>query len=211
MVTINERILKIRKDFGYTQAEMAEKIDVAPRTYVRYEGGDRDIPSSVLIKIAKLGKIDMNWLISGDVGQKEAIVPGGGYSIDVLDVRAGAGTGVYNYSIEVVDHIVMDKAFFKATPNLSKVKIIEVDGDSMEPLLHDGAYVVIDETKTDRVNGIYAIHLDGQLLIKRLQFMMDGRIKIISDNPQYETEIYDPSDSQLSLTIIGRKVLTVQR
>jgi len=134
----------------------------------------------------------------------------GNYSIDLLSIKAGAGRGIYNYEIEVVDKIVVDSIFFKHKPDPSKIKIITGEGDSMEPNIKDGAYVIIDESKADKIDGIYALQLDGQLLIKRLQFKLDGSIKIISDNAKYEAETYNPNDTQVLCRIIGRKVLTIQ-
>jgi len=46
----------------------------------------------------------------------------------------------------------------------------------MELTLKDSDYVLIDETIKFGTNGIYAIQYVGQILIKRLQFKMDGTI-----------------------------------
>lgn len=113
--------------------------------------------------------------------------------------------------MEVVDSIILDKSLFKTPINPAKVKLIEVVGDSMYPTIKDGDYVIIDETKAYGVDGIYAINLHNQLLIKRLKFRLNGTIAIISDNKDYETEIYNPNESQIRLTIIGLRILTIQR
>ncbi len=133
------------------------------------------------------------------------------YTIDLLSVRAGAGEGIYNYVIETVDTISLDKSFFRTPINTNKVKGIQVDGDSMEPTLRDGDFVLIDESTNFGTNGIYAIQYDGKILIKRLQFKMDGSIIIISDNEKYEKEIFNPSETQLPFQVLGLKVLSIQR
>lgn len=81
----------------------------------------------------------------------------------------------------------------------------------MFPTLNDGDFVVIDEAKSHGVDGIYAINLHNQILIKRLKFKLDGTIQIISDNKEYEMEIYNPKETQIPLHIIGLKTLTIQR
>jgi len=81
----------------------------------------------------------------------------------------------------------------------------------MEPTLKDGDYVLIDETIKFGTNGIYAIQYGGQILIKRLQFKMNGTILIISDNVKYEKEIFNPNENQISFHILGIKVLSIQR
>lgn len=133
------------------------------------------------------------------------------YNIDLLNVRAGAGEGIYNYVIETIDTISLDKSFFRTPINTSKVKGIQVDGDSMEPTLKDGDYVLIDENINFGTNGIYAIQYGGQILIKRLQFKMDGTILILSDNDKYEKEAFNPKENQLPFQVLGIKVLSIQK
>ncbi|MCV6606966.1 MAG: S24 family peptidase, partial [Campylobacterales bacterium] len=60
-------------------------------------------------------------------------------------------------------------------------------------------------------DGIYAIQMQGQIFIKRLQFNLDGTIDIISDNPNYSTKTFNPKDNQTPLKIIGMKTLSIQR
>lgn len=156
------------------------------------------------------------WLITGKgemlISESNKLIKSNNnYNIDLLNVRAGAGEGIYNYVIETVDTISLDKSFFRTPINTSKVKGIQVDGDSMEPTLRDGDYVLIDENTTFGINGIYAIQLGGQILIKRLQFKMDGTVLIISDNNKYQSETFNPSENQLPFQVLGLKVLSIQR
>ncbi|MCG3675619.1 helix-turn-helix transcriptional regulator [Aliarcobacter butzleri] len=164
--------------------------------------------------ICEAEKINLNWIQTGkgEMFISEDIVKNSdNYSIDLLNVRAGAGEGIYNYVIETVDTISLDKSFFRTPINTNKVKGICVDGDSMEPTLRDGDYVLIDENINFGTNGIYAIQYGGQILIKRLQFKMDGTIIIISDNTKYDREIFNPSENQLPFNIIGIKILSIQK
>nr|DAD63520.1 MAG TPA: Repressor protein CI [Caudoviricetes sp.] len=134
-----------------------------------------------------------------------------GYEVDMLDLKASAGTGIMAFEVSVIGKFILDKAFFKTPQHQENIKIIEVQGDSMEPTIQDGAFVVIDVTKCDKTDGIYAILLDNNVLIKRLQFNLDGTIKIISDNGKYEAKIYNAKDDQVFFKILGRKVMTIQR
>ncbi len=160
--------------------------------------------------------INLNWVQTGKGEMfisetKENQKNDNNYHIDLLNVRAGAGEGIYNYVVETVDTISLDKSFFRTPINTNKVKGIQVDGDSMEPTLRDGDYVLIDETTTFGVNGIYAIQFGGQILIKRLQFKMDGTVLIISDNNKYQSETFNPTENQLPFQVLGIKVLSIQR
>lgn len=160
--------------------------------------------------------INLNWIQTGKgemfiSESKEIEKNDNNYNIDLLNVRAGAGEGIYNYVIETVDTISLDKSFFRTPINTNKVKGIQVDGDSMEPTLRDGDYVLIDENTTFGINGIYAIQFGGQILIKRLQFKMDGTVLIISDNSKYQSETFNPIENQLPFQVLGIKVLSIQK
>lgn len=170
--------------------------------------------------ISENENIDLNWLQTGKgemlLKKDENTTCTGtannhSYEFDMLNIKAGAGEGIYNYEVEVVDRVVLDKAFFKMEPDTNKIKIIEVCGDSMEPTLIDGDHILIDESKTNKIDGIYAVQWDGQILVKRLEFNLDDTINIISDNKRYTSKTYDPKDTQIPFRIIGMKVLSIQR
>jgi len=216
---IADRIRKAREHGGYSLDTFSEKLEISKRTLQNYEKNTSEPNASTIINIAEICHISDWWLLTGKgsmedndyiIQNKRDANDTKGYEVDMLNIRTGAGKGVYNYEVEIIDKIMLDKKFFKTKPDLLKIKIVEVDGDSMEPTIKDGDYVVIDESKTEKSNGIYALQLDGQLLVKRLQFKLDGTVLIISDNDKYETEIYDPNNSQFPCHIIGKKLLTIQ-
>ncbi|MCG3698847.1 helix-turn-helix domain-containing protein [Aliarcobacter butzleri] len=175
----------------------------------------KDVINETICLISENENINLNWLQTGKgeifISEKEPKKNDYNYNIDLLNVRAGAGEGIYNYVIETVDTISLDKSFFRTPINTNKVKGICVDGDSMEPTLRDGDYVLIDENINFGTNGIYAIQYGGQILIKRLQFKMDGTIIIISDNDKYDKEIFNPNENQLPFKVLGIRILSIQR
>ena len=64
-MSILARNLKtIRKELGCTQSVLSEILKIGFRTFVRYEAGERDAPVSVLIKIAYLGNISLEQLLT---------------------------------------------------------------------------------------------------------------------------------------------------
>jgi phage repressor protein C with HTH and peptisase S24 domain len=178
-------------------------------------GKVKELKASEAEEIQEKFLINGWWLLTGKgemlLKDNILVATNNNYNIDLLNVRAGAGEGIYNYVIETIDTISLDKSFFKTPINTSKVKGIQVDGDSMEPTLKDGDYVLIDETIIFGTNGIYAIQYGGQILIKRLQFKIDGTILILSDNDKYEKETFNPNENQLPFQVLGIKVLSIQK
>jgi len=64
MTLLSENLRTIRKYHQCTQMVMAQVLGIGFRSYVRYEGGERDAPPSILIQIAKLGSISLDRLLS---------------------------------------------------------------------------------------------------------------------------------------------------
>lgn len=58
----------------------------------------------------------------------------------------------------------------------------------------------VAQTKGD---GVFVLRLGGALRIKRLQWLADGRLRISSDNPIYETEYVAPEDLADDFAVIG--------
>lgn len=74
-----------------------------------------------------------------------------------------------------------------------RYRFFEVDGDSMEPTLSSGMWIIAEKIDKDFWNSIndYYIHVivkDTQILIKRLVKITDDRFAIISDNELYHQQ-----------------------
>jgi phage repressor protein C with HTH and peptisase S24 domain len=68
------------------------------------------------------------------------------------------------------------------------MSIIKVQGDSMEPTLLSGDLVLVDHSKDATTRGgLFAITIDQEILIKRIQPLMDSKLLVISDNGKYTT------------------------
>ena len=211
MNRVEEILLRLYDFMGFKKdLEFCEKFDIKANTLSTWKKRGT-IPYDLLEKISQNEKLSLDFLLLGKNNLNYKEYKQENYHIDLLNVRAGAGEGIYNYVIETVDTISLDKSFFRTPINTNKIKGICVDGDSMEPTLRDGDYVLIDENINFGTNGIYAIQYGGQILIKRLQFKMDGTILIISDNDKYDKEVFNPNENQLPFQVLGIKILSIQK
>lgn len=130
-------------------------------------------------------------------------------------VRAAAGGGA------IVEHETPDDALiFKedwvrielgAKPQ--DLYLIRVAGDSMEPTLRSGDVILVDRraTRPDR-EGVYILRMNGTLLVKRLQALPGGVVRVISDNATYEPFNVTRADLEAAdMAVIGRVVWTGRR
>jgi transcriptional regulator with XRE-family HTH domain len=71
MPILAKNLKVIRKELGCTQFIMSEILKVGFRTFVRYEAGTRDVPVSVLVKIARLGNISLEQLLNSEIDKND--------------------------------------------------------------------------------------------------------------------------------------------
>lgn len=57
------RIRDLREDKDLTQREMGEILSCSQRVYSNYERGDLDIPTEILIKLAKFHKTTTDYIL----------------------------------------------------------------------------------------------------------------------------------------------------
>lgn len=60
------RIKELREIYGLTVEDLAEKLNLTPEEYQKYEEGDSDIPVSVLYGISNHFNVELTALITGD-------------------------------------------------------------------------------------------------------------------------------------------------
>lgn len=111
-------------------------------------------------------------------------------AIPLLNVVGSAGHGIENGHVEELARLSFDAAQLRSLGvRPEAAHFIIARGDSMEPTIQDGATVLIDTFRTRvRDDGIYAIVLDGDVRLKRVQKKATGAIELISDNPRYMSE-----------------------
>ena len=71
MSILAKNLKTIRKELGCSQSVMSEILKVGFRTFVRYEAGARDAPVSALVKIARLGNISLEQLLTSEIDKND--------------------------------------------------------------------------------------------------------------------------------------------
>ncbi len=58
-----KRIRDLREDHDLSQAQIANLLNVSQSTYSRYESGYLDVPSEILIALAKYYKVTVDYIL----------------------------------------------------------------------------------------------------------------------------------------------------
>ena len=99
--------------------------------------------------------------------------------------------------------------WLRAKGQPSRMVLMDVVGNSMEPEIRHGDMVLIDQGQTAVVaHGVYAVGLEDTVLVKRVE-KRPGQLVLLSDNRDY-APIVLAGDELDALRVIGR-VLWVGR
>lgn len=204
--------------------QLAAFLEVQPGT-VSGARQRNSFPIQWAFKIGQEYHCNTDWLMTGD-GDKLAggIAENGAADRSVAlgddfvhipryEVEASAGGGSVIHGEQVVDYLSFRAEWVRNSLGVSvrDLALISVIGDSMEPTLSEGDVVLLDMTTKGVMDGsIYALQLNGGLLVKRIQRKLDGSIVVKPDNPRYDTEIISEDSADL-LKIIGRVVWVGRR
>lgn len=78
-------------------------------------------------------------------------------------------------------------------------------GDSMRPLFMSGDPVIVDKGVTEfRGDGLYFFRVDGEGFIKRLQSIPGRGLRVISENPSYESWNIDKATTDFQ--VLGKVI-----
>lgn len=110
------------------------------------------------------------------------------------EVSAGTGVWVSDEPVETIKYPV-------PVPNHDIA--LRVNGNSMEPMFHDGDVVFVKKTPEVYHGSIVIIIVNDSAYIKKL-YRRGAEVRLISLNPQYDAIILNPDDS---IEIIGNVIM----
>lgn len=110
------------------------------------------------------------------------------------EVSAGTGVWVSDEPVEIIKYPV-------PVPNHDIA--LRVNGNSMEPMFHDGDVVFVKKTPEVHHGSIIIIIVNDSAYIKKL-YRRDDEVRLISLNPQYEDIVLNPDDT---IEIIGNVIM----
>lgn len=58
-----ERLRNLREDLDMTQSQIGEYLHISQRSYAHYEAGTRELPIEILIELADLYNVNLDYLV----------------------------------------------------------------------------------------------------------------------------------------------------
>ena len=211
---IGNRIKHVRgKD---AQKEFAKILGFSPSYLSEVESGKTKPSLELLVKISQITNYSLHWLLTGEgpmfLEPSEGMIKENLASYGELGEFALIPLVVLEREREIeregIEARAKEKYAFRRTwlqskGNLENFVLFAVSGDSMDPTITDGDFVLIDRSQKQVVVGnIYALRIENAVMVKRLQPMGDRRIKVMSDNKLYESYELDLGTGDIE--IIGQ-------
>ncbi|HML56082.1 MAG TPA: S24 family peptidase [Solidesulfovibrio magneticus] len=124
-----------------------------------------------------------------------------------VKARLTAGTGSLETSGEVEGYYAFRTKFLKRKGRPGKMVLMDVVGDSMEPVVEDGDTVLIDESQREIIaGGMFAVGIEQEVFLKYL-LRVPGKLVLQSRNERYAPiEVDMNGDLAGTVRIIGRVV-----
>lgn len=202
-------VVRLLEASGLTQEETAKAIDESPQTITNWK--KRGVSKSGALKAAASFGVSANWILSG-IGEKhnnnvskvtewDENTPIDNDEVEIpfyKEVLVSCGSGSL---VEIIGNETRKLRLSKSTLRQYGVEstnayALTAFGDSMTPVINNGATVYVDVGRTSIVDGkIYAINHGGLFKFKYLYRMPKGGVRIVSANKdEYPEEILTAED-----------------
>jgi phage repressor protein C with HTH and peptisase S24 domain len=202
----------IERTTGGSQGGFASLSKVPPNTLRNYLQKINEPTRPVLVRLAAAGGVSVGWLAAGEEGgpSDQPRLPSAQadtWECPLYDIEFSAGSGREPWGDEKpVEVLQLPGAVVRDLfrPR-GRTVAVRVAGDSMEPTIRDGAIAILDTsvTRVDRDGQVYAVRVDGALLMKRARWIVGSGVHLSSDNPSVPPVQLSMSETE-RLTVLGR-------
>ena len=189
---IGDNIRYLRKQAGYSQQQLAMKLDIKQASVSNWEAGKTLPDTKYLSKLMDIFNVPMDYLFS-DEPRRE---------LDSIRIIRNAVPIVG--SIACGQKITPDTnpdGYADLPEGISADFALKCKGDSMSPTLLDGDIVLIRSQPEVENGQIAAVNVGGETTLKRVYMRGDG-IHLIADNPGFQP-IFVPAYSDEQIIIHG--------
>lgn len=226
---IAKNIKKFVKEKGVTQKELAKAIEISPSTLSDYLNLRSNPSHGVIQKIADYfgvykSDIDTSYkegLSNGildvynklekqrqtkvynyaeyQLEEQSKVISLSDYVEETMYGHLSAGSGEF-LTTDIQETVQIPKSI---VPDQHYDLVLQVNGDSMEPMFEDNEYVFVRKTKDIRSGQIGVLIINGESFLKKI-YINDDHLRLVSLNKKYDDLIFDDVDD---IKVIGTVVM----
>lgn len=192
---ISENIRYFRKKKGYSQEQLARKLNIKQASVSNWESGKTQPDMKYLVDLAKIFEVTTDTLLSNEPRRELDSVR---VIRNALPILGDIPCGKLNLSDQNPD------GYADLADGVRADFALRCKGDSMTPTFLDGDLVLIRSQPEVETGQIAAVSIDGESTLKRVYIHADG-LHLVADNPRYQP-IFVPADSDAQIIIHGLAV-----
>ncbi|MGV2834638.1 XRE family transcriptional regulator [Pseudomonas shirazensis] len=226
MKNIGERIAHKREAAGLSQSELARRLGLSAQAVQKWEAGKSTPRNAKLTALAGILGTTVGFLLQGENGDTDTLKAPELSDIDAWDettpldedeveisflkeVELSAGSGSFVIQESTDESLRFPKKKLRENHvQAAQARCVTVRGNSMTPVLRDGATVGVDLGKTrlaDIIDGdLYAVNHGGQLRVKQVFRLPTGlRLRSFNRDDHPDEDYTFEQMHDLQLQIIG--------
>ena len=201
-----KNLKKLRQEYGLRLEDVGQIIGVTKQSVWSFEKQDKLPP--------KYKKILENKFNCHILDEDESMPDNDIIEIERIYIKPECGAGTELMAEPYIEPFKISRQSISTYLRCSSpenLKLFQSTGDSMEPKISDGDWLLVDIGRKDVNNsGIYIFMANGLYRCKRLNMTLDGRLEVKSDNKRYDNELIEPN-SNIEVEIIGRVLINLSR
>ena len=192
---ISDNIKYFRKRKGYSQEQLARKLNIKQASISNWESGKTTPETKNIVELANVLGVTTEALFSEEPRRE----------LDSIRINRA--------SVPIMGNIVCGQRItpdttpegYTDTPEGIRADFaLRCKGDSMEPTLKDGDLVLIRQQPEVENGQIAAVNIGGETTLKHV-YRQDGGLLLVADNPAY-TPIFAPVSADEEIIIHGLAV-----
>ena len=203
---LGDTLRYLRKNRDYTQAYVADMLNISPGSYGRYENNEREPDVETLTKLANLFGITLDELITGRKQMPLSVSKRKGVKIPVL------GRVVAGIPLEAISEVLDYEEISESMAATGDFFALIAKGNSMNPTIVDGDTLIIRKQSFVEEGRVAIVLVNGnEATVKRIHSTETG-MTLIADNPSVFTpHFYTNAEIEnVPVSIIG-KVVEIRR
>lgn len=192
---INDNIRYFRKQKGYSQEQLARKLNIKQASVSNWESGKTQPDMKYLVELSRLFDITTDALLSNEPRRELDSIR---IMRSAVPILGSIPCGKLNVSDQNPD------GYADLPDGIRADFALKCQGDSMAPTILDGDLVLIRNQPEVEPGQIAAVNVDGETTLKRVYPRSDG-LHLVADNPRYQP-IFVPADAGMEIIIHGLAV-----
>ncbi|WP_245590288.1 helix-turn-helix domain-containing protein [Cohnella panacarvi] len=208
-ITFSKNLRKFRSMKGLSKTELAKRVGVSDVMIGYWESGKNEPRMGKVEMIADVLGVSIDDLLFEETPSGNNLPPNAipvkGKSWEV-PLYGSIAAGVPLEMLRVEEYIEVPEAIAENHPTAF---LLKVNGDSMNKIVPNGAYALIDPSEEVNNGDVAAVAVNGQDATLKRFYQLHNTIALEPDsyNPEHVAKLYDSnSEDSANLRLIGKMV-----